>query len=469
MVQRGFVAELLPRSSRIAEVSVAAVTETDPSICAACVCSGASIDKYDSRDLDQLSVAEVLLGSITTILVAVSDVDAIVKRRSAIDGSCSSQHHLRVHGCRRLPHAPRETLHQSHFPQRGPAAPGIVIELALDADGVCRVRHLSRVVRNRPSLLTTRRRLARRLGPRTRRRLAVVPGLHAHLRSRPRSSGATSLRHQHGALNLQTLATRPVFTATFSDCQPDEPNRAKQLIDDFMIAAERLTRQLSRSERVSLRYARLLRSPDRRDRIIVLLAPWRRLAPRPQRALALRVPHQRRKPDPNALSRSLPLCHQAPRSGEYVLEFPANPSTDTSGSPSAITRIPPLPIDAFRISHAALAQGRSRRRDATVQHRRVQRPSPAIVPNRKPRDQGGATSEHPSLCYSWHLASASYSMPSLLAPPRRVPGSVSLSHRGRQAPARFPWSRCRRPRPCPARQHQCRARFFIDFARLMGA
>ena len=45
----------------------------------------ASIDNDDSRDLDQLSVAEPLAGAGVNILVAVADVDAVVTRGSALD------------------------------------------------------------------------------------------------------------------------------------------------------------------------------------------------------------------------------------------------------------------------------------------------------------------------------------------------------------------------------------------------
>ena len=38
------------------------------------------------RDLDQLTVAEALPGGATKLLVAIADVDAVVKQRSALDG-----------------------------------------------------------------------------------------------------------------------------------------------------------------------------------------------------------------------------------------------------------------------------------------------------------------------------------------------------------------------------------------------
>ena len=39
----------------------------------------------DSRDLDQLTVAEAMPGGAARILVAIADVDAIVKKQSALD------------------------------------------------------------------------------------------------------------------------------------------------------------------------------------------------------------------------------------------------------------------------------------------------------------------------------------------------------------------------------------------------
>src|ERR1035437_8831044 len=44
-----------------------------------------SIDNDDSRDLDQLTVCEVLEHGAVKLLVAIADVDALVKKGSAID------------------------------------------------------------------------------------------------------------------------------------------------------------------------------------------------------------------------------------------------------------------------------------------------------------------------------------------------------------------------------------------------
>src|SRR6187397_1751813 len=50
----------------------------------------ASIDNDDSRDLDQLSVAQPLAPGSVKILVAIADVDALVGKNSAIDDHARS-------------------------------------------------------------------------------------------------------------------------------------------------------------------------------------------------------------------------------------------------------------------------------------------------------------------------------------------------------------------------------------------
>src|ERR1700687_2126538 len=85
MTQRG----LLPNFSPAALAETAAMTkaaaETGASIRDLRALLWCSIDNDDSRDLDQLSVAESMAGDSVKILVAVADVDALIKSGSAID------------------------------------------------------------------------------------------------------------------------------------------------------------------------------------------------------------------------------------------------------------------------------------------------------------------------------------------------------------------------------------------------
>ena len=81
-----------------------------------------------------------------------------------------------------------------------------------------------------------------------------------------------ALRHQQGALDLETIEARPVFTGDeLTDLAADKRNRAKDIIEDFMIAANGVAaRYLASKKFPSLR--RVVRVPKRWDRIVELAA-----------------------------------------------------------------------------------------------------------------------------------------------------------------------------------------------------
>ena len=59
-----------------------------------------------------------------------------------------------------------------------------------------------------------------------------------------------NLRHVHGALSLETIEAKPIFDGDqIRDLEVEEKNRAKEIIEDFMIAANGVTaRYLSSRE-----------------------------------------------------------------------------------------------------------------------------------------------------------------------------------------------------------------------------
>src|SRR5512144_2461392 len=95
----------------------------------------ASIDNDDSRDLDQLTVAQALPGGAVKILVAVADVDALVKKGSAIDGH-ARQNTTSVYTAAEifpmLPEKLSTDLTSLGFHEDRPA---IVIEMVVGEDG----------------------------------------------------------------------------------------------------------------------------------------------------------------------------------------------------------------------------------------------------------------------------------------------------------------------------------------------
>ena len=79
-----------------------------------------------------------------------------------------------------------------------------------------------------------------------------------------------TLRHVHGALNLETIEGRPLFDGDeLKDFEAERKNRAKEIIENFMIAANGVTaRYLASKMFPSLR--RVVRTPKRWDRIMEL-------------------------------------------------------------------------------------------------------------------------------------------------------------------------------------------------------
>src|SRR5256884_676014 len=78
------------------------------------------------------------------------------------------------------------------------------------------------------------------------------------------------VRREQGALGLTTLEARAIYHGSaLTDLRPDEDNRAKELIEYFMIAANAVVAQyLERRGCASLR--RVLRQPQRWGRIVEL-------------------------------------------------------------------------------------------------------------------------------------------------------------------------------------------------------
>jgi VacB/RNase II family 3'-5' exoribonuclease len=285
----------------------------------------ASIDNDDSLDLDQLTVAEVLTDKTVKILVAVADVDALVKNNSAIDEH-ASQNTTSVYTAGKtfpmLPEKLSTNLTSLNYQEDRPA---MVIEMAIDEMGKIQSSDICRaLVRNRAKLAYSSVAAWLEGKGSMPEAIAVVPGLAENLRIQDRvAQRLKALRHEHGALDLQTLEARPVFAGDeILDLQVDERNRAKEIIEDFMIAANGVTARFLHGEKVpSLR--RMVRSPKRWGRIVEIATQHKsKLPPEPDpRALASFLAEQKaadplRFPD---LSLSI-IKLLGP--GEYMVESP---------------------------------------------------------------------------------------------------------------------------------------------------
>ena len=233
-----------------------------------------SIDNDDSRDLDQLTVAEQLPDGVVRILVAIADVDAIVKKHSAID-QLAMQNTTSVYTVAEtfpmLPEKLSTDLTSLNFDSDRLA---VVVEMDVDADGRLKRSDVYRAtVRNRAKLAYNS--VASWLDGHSPipPAIAAVVGLDANIRLQDEvAQQLKAVRHAYGALDLETIQTRPVFVGdVLTDLEMDRRNRAKDLIADFMISANGVVaRFLAAHNFPSIR--RVVTKPKRWDRIVELAA-----------------------------------------------------------------------------------------------------------------------------------------------------------------------------------------------------
>ncbi len=204
----------------------------------------ASIDNDDSRDLDQLSVAEPAPDGAVKILVAIADVDALVAKDCAIDGHARTNTTSVYTAAEIFPMLPVKLSTDLTSLGEGRERLAIVIEMVIAPDGTVTAPDIYRaVVLNRAKLAYNAVAAWLEGTAPAPPRLAAVPGLDEQLRTQDRAAQALrQVRHAHGALRLETLQVRAVFDdGALADLLPDEKNRAKELIEDFMIAANGVT------------------------------------------------------------------------------------------------------------------------------------------------------------------------------------------------------------------------------------
>jgi len=285
----------------------------------------ASIDNDDSRDLDQLTVSVPDGNGATRILVAVADVDALIGANSAIDAHARINTTSVYTAAQVFPMLPEKFSTGLTSLNEDEDRLALVVDMSVGADGAVGQSDIYRgAVRNRAKLAYDS--VAAWLdgtapAPAL---LAAVAGLYAQLRAQDRVAQCLRrVRFEHGALELETPQARAVFNGELlADLHPDEPNRAKQLIEDFMIAANGVTaRFLSRKGFAALR--RVLRAPERWDRIVELAQQsGDRLPASPDAAALNDFLEKRRKADRLRFpDLSLSVVKLLGR-GEYVAELP---------------------------------------------------------------------------------------------------------------------------------------------------
>jgi exoribonuclease-2 len=284
----------------------------------------ASIDNDDSRDLDQLSAADPAAGHVR-VLVAIADVDALVERGTPVDDHARTNTTSVYTAAEIFPMLPEKFSTDLTSLNQDEERLAIVVDMLVAPDGAVKDSSVYRaLVKNHAKLAydATAAWLDGKAPPPP--RLAAVPGLAAVIELQDRvAQSMKGRRHEHGALELESIEPRAVWDGdAISDLKQDSRNRAKELIEELMVAANGVTaRFLDKSGFPSLR--RVLRSPERWARLVDLANELgERLPAAPDaRALAAFLLRQREaKPDRFA-DLSLSVVKLLGR-GEYAVELP---------------------------------------------------------------------------------------------------------------------------------------------------
>ena len=287
-----------------------------------------SIDNDDSRDLDQLTVALDATAGARRVLVAVADVDAAVTKDSALDAHARINTTSVYTAAQVFPMLPERMSTDLTSLNQDADRLAIVVEITVGADGAVAGGEVYRArVRNRAKLAYNA--VAAWLdghGPLP-PAAAAVKGLDANLRAQDVIAQTLKAeRHRRGSLALSTQEARAVFDGdALADLQPDEENRARQLIEDFMIAANGVTARFLAARHVaSLR--RVLRTPERWDRIVALAAEHgARLSEAPDAAALAAFLVARRAADPERFPDLSLAIVKLLGKGEYALNLPDQP------------------------------------------------------------------------------------------------------------------------------------------------
>jgi VacB/RNase II family 3'-5' exoribonuclease len=290
-----------------------------------------SIDNDTSRDLDQIEVAERLPdgnGAIK-VLVGIADVDAFVAKDSPIDQHAAKETTTVYTGVRNFPMLPEDLSTGATSLLEGADKLCTVIEYVVDGQGQAATPTLYRaLVRNQAQL--TYNAVGAWLENRGTAppKVAASTELQAQLRLQDEAAQRLkSARHRHGALDIETCEVQPVVqNEQVVDLVKQEKNRATDLIEDFMIAANGAVALTLEASKVSS-IRRVVKTPERWDRIVALAAQQGgRLPAQPDSKALNDFLQTRRAADPDHFADLSLAVIKLMGPGEYVLERPGEPS-----------------------------------------------------------------------------------------------------------------------------------------------
>lgn len=286
-----------------------------------------SIDNHDSRDLDQVECAERLDGGAIRLYVGIADVDAYAPKGSPIDQFARANTTSIYTGVRVFPMLPRELSEGRTSLLEGGERLAVVTEMVIRKDGSldesqtriyqARVVNHAKLVYERVGAWLEGEQSAIPRDTKIAEQLRIQDEVVQRLRKR---------RYELGALDFETIEARPVARdGRIVDLEITRKNRARELVEDLMIAANGATAKFL-EQRGSSSIRRVVHAPRRWDRIVALAREYRFELPAQPSAPALSdFLAERRQQDPQRFADVSLAVVKMLGPGEYMLQRATDP------------------------------------------------------------------------------------------------------------------------------------------------
>ncbi len=289
-----------------------------------------SIDNDTSRDLDQIETAERLPNGDFKVMVGIADVDAFVAKDSPIDQHAARETTTVYTGVCNFSMLPEDLSTGASSLLENVDRPAMVIEFVVDinvnAGGSISASSVYQAIVCNKAQLTYGAVGAWLEGTAAAPpKVAASSDLQAQLKLQDEVAQALrKLRYEHGALNIDTSEVHPVvLNQQVVDVVKQEKNRATELIEDFMIAANGVVARFL-GKVSSLR--RIVKTPEHWDGIVRLAAAQGEKLPAQADSKALNDFLLKRKAaDPDHFADLSLAVIKLIGPGEYVLERPGDP------------------------------------------------------------------------------------------------------------------------------------------------
>lgn len=288
-----------------------------------------SIDNHESRDLDQLTVAEVLPDGLFRLLVAIADVDSWVRKGSAIDEHARQNTTSVYTSAEIFPMLPEKLSTDLSSLNYHKERLALVVDMAVSAEGELVKSDVYRsLVRSRAKLdYMTVGAWIEGDGP-VPEEIQAVEGLAENIRLQDRLAILMkNRRHERGALDFETKESTAVFDGDMiSEIREVQRNRAKDIIEEFMICSNESTAGFLMDKKFPS-FRRIVRNPKRWDRICEIAAEKGTDLPSDPESVSLQTfMSEQKKIDPdNFQDLSLSIIKLL-GPGEYVIGFPGETS-----------------------------------------------------------------------------------------------------------------------------------------------